>query len=89
MCLSCICLLAMHTLICVTFSIPPSVGGWLRVLLVALPGLFCLPFSTCIYLEIYNIIVASNARYFCQILTDCFCPYLLLLALQTCVGVAK
>ena len=40
MCLSCICLLAMHMLICVTFSLPPSVGGWLRLLLVALPGLF-------------------------------------------------
>ena len=40
---SLICLLAMHTLICVTFSLPPGVGGWLRLLLVALPGLFCLP----------------------------------------------
>ena len=36
--------LAMHTLICITFSLPPGVGGWLRLLLVALPGLFCLPF---------------------------------------------
>ena len=44
LCLSCICLLAMHTLICVTFSLPPGVMGWLRLLLVALPGLFCLPF---------------------------------------------
>ena len=44
MCLSCICLLAMHTLICVTFSLPPGVRGWLRLLLVALPGLFCLAF---------------------------------------------
>ena len=26
------------------FSLPPGVGGWLRLLLVALPGLFCLPF---------------------------------------------
>ena len=34
----------MHTLICVTFSLPPGVEGWLRLLLVALPGLFCLPF---------------------------------------------
>ena len=25
LCLSCICLLAMHTLICVTFSLPPGV----------------------------------------------------------------
>ena len=24
------------------FSLPPGVGGWLRLLLVALPGLFCL-----------------------------------------------
>ena len=44
MCLSCICLLTMHTLICVTFSLPAGIGGWLRLLLVALPGLFCLPF---------------------------------------------
>ena len=41
MCLSCICLLATHTLICVTFSLPPGVRGWL---LVTLPGLFCLHF---------------------------------------------
>ena len=34
----------MHTLVCVTFSPPPGVGGWLRLLFVALPGLFCLPF---------------------------------------------
>ena len=34
----------MHTLICVTFPLPPGVGGWLRLLLVALPGRFCLPF---------------------------------------------
>ena len=43
LCLSCICLLAMHTLICVTFSLSPGVRDWLRLLLVALPGLFCLP----------------------------------------------
>ena len=49
-CLSCICLLAMHTLICVTFSLPPGVRCWLRLLLVALPGLFCLPF----FLDCYN-----------------------------------
>ena len=30
----------------VTFSIPPGVRGWLRLLLVALPGLFCLPFCS-------------------------------------------
>ena len=34
----------MHTLICVTFSLPPGVGDWLRLLLVAVPGLICLPF---------------------------------------------
>ena len=45
LCLSCICLLAMHTLICVTFSLPPGVGGWMRLLLVTLPGLFCLFFN--------------------------------------------
>ena len=38
LCLSCICLLAMRTLICATFSLPPGVGGWLRLLLEALPG---------------------------------------------------
>ena len=38
----------MHTLICVTFSLPPGVRGWLRLLLVALPGLFCLPFCCCL-----------------------------------------
>ena len=48
LCLLCICLLAMHTLIYVTFSLPPGVGlgGWLRLLLVALPGHFCLPFCS-------------------------------------------
>ena len=44
LCLSCICLLAMYTLICVTFSLPPGVRGWLRLLLVALPVFFYLPF---------------------------------------------
>ena len=44
LCLSCICLLAMHTLICVTVSLPAGISGWLRLLLVALPVLFCLPF---------------------------------------------
>ena len=42
-CLSYICLLDKHKLTCVTFSLPPGVGGWLRLLLLALPGLFCLP----------------------------------------------
>ena len=50
LCLSCICLLAMHTLICVTFSFPPSVRCWLRLLLVALPGLVCLLFFLCHWL---------------------------------------
>ena len=40
----------MHTLICVTFSLPPGVRGWLRLLLVALPGFFCLPFFVIIKL---------------------------------------
>ena len=44
MCLSCIRLLAMHRLNCVTFSLPPGVRDWLRFLFVALPGPFCLPF---------------------------------------------
>ena len=48
LCLSCICLLAMHTLIRVTFSLPSGVMGWLRLLLVALPGLLCLPFLNCL-----------------------------------------
>ena len=37
--------LTMHTLICVTFSLPPGVGGWLRLLLVVLPELFYLSFA--------------------------------------------
>ena len=44
LCLSCICLLVMHTLICVTLSLPPGARGWLRLLLLVFPGLFCLPF---------------------------------------------
>ena len=32
--------------VCVAFSLPPGVGGWLRLLLVALPGLFGLPFNS-------------------------------------------
>ena len=47
--LSCICFLAMRTCICVTFLLPPGIRGWLRLLLVALPGLFCLPFFTLCY----------------------------------------
>ena len=64
LCLSCICLLAMHTLICVTFSLPPGVKGWLRPLLAALPGLFYLPFRWgfssryilwCLYFTAYSV----------------------------------
>ena len=44
LCLSCICLLAVRALICATFSVPPGVVGWLRLLLMALCGLFYLPF---------------------------------------------
>ena len=46
----------MHMLICVTFSLPPCVGGWLRFLLVALPGLFYLLFfgsCTLAYVDSY------------------------------------
>ena len=50
---SCICLLAMHTLIGVTFSLPPDVGGWLRLLLVTLPGLFYYIFVSCIVLTCF------------------------------------
>ena len=31
-------------LICVTFSLPPGVRAWMRLLLVVLPGHFSLPF---------------------------------------------
>ena len=51
MCLLCICLLAMHMLICATFSLPPGVRGWLQLLLVALPGLFCLPFCLPFFID--------------------------------------
>ena len=43
----------MHTLICVTFSLPSGLRDWLRLLLVALPELFfCEPFyfSMTVYL---------------------------------------
>ena len=46
LCLSCICELAVRALVCVTVSLPPGVRDWLRLLLVALLGLFCLPFRT-------------------------------------------
>ena len=36
---------------------PPGFGVWLRVLLVALPGLFCLPFWIHCLFEIHNIAV--------------------------------
>ena len=49
----------MHTWICAIFSLPPGVGGWLRFLLVALPGLFCLPFYW--YLIIWK---ALSLKYF-------------------------
>ena len=60
MCLLCICLLAMCTLICVTFFLPPSVRGWLRPLLVALSGLFCLPFCLPVWLPMGNICFYGN-----------------------------
>ena len=42
---------------CVTFSLPPGVSGWLRLLLVALPGLFYLPFV--LLLLVGNIILTK------------------------------
>ena len=33
-----------HVGLCHFFSLPPGVGGWQRLLLVTLPGMFCLPF---------------------------------------------
>ena len=35
------------------FSLPPGVRGWLRLLLVALPGLFCLPLF-CAYISKFS-----------------------------------
>ena len=43
----------MHTLICVTFSLLPGVRGCLRLLLVALPGIFYFPFCKCGCLDIF------------------------------------
>ena len=63
-------LLAMHTLICVPFSLPPGVGGWLRLLLVALPGLFCLPFS--ILAMPSRLIYPSNLT----LVTECITPWI-------------
>ena len=42
-------MLIVHLFVCYahvtfSFSLSPGIGGWLRLLLVALPGLFCLPF---------------------------------------------
>ena len=59
MCLSCICLLAMRTLICVTFSLPPGVGGWLWLLLEVLPELFGLSFCICLK-NVENIQISIN-----------------------------
>ena len=33
-----------HVNLCMFLSLPPGVGCWLRLLLMALPGLFCLSF---------------------------------------------
>ena len=56
LCLSCICLLAMHTLIYVTFSLPPAVGGF---------GCgFCLwlflDFSVYLFYSIYHVIFINR-----------------------------
>ena len=59
LCLSCMCLLAMHTLICVTFSLLAGVGVWLRLLLVALPGLFYLPFYNMLKMNTLPVLIDS------------------------------
>ena len=46
-------LLAMHTLIGVTFLLPPGVRGWPRLLLVALPGLFWLSFFFFVIIKLF------------------------------------
>ena len=54
------------TLICVTFSLPPGVGGWPRLLLVTLPGLFYLPFQQLlseIYQELCDISLANKQSF--------------------------
>ena len=45
----------MHTLICVTFSFPPGVRGSLRLLLVALPGLFSLTYCFVLQTVLLNL----------------------------------
>ena len=67
LCLLWIYLLAMHTFICVSFSLPPGVRDWLRLVLGALPWLFCLPFwgqnmgSDCIISWSLIIFLLNNA----------------------------
>ena len=58
----------MHTLICVTFSLPPGVGGLLRLLLVALPERFFLPFSS---VNDFDIIANSQNFIGKHVLMDC------------------
>ena len=52
----------------VTFSLPPGVRGWLRLLLVVLPGLFCWPFSIFLEfcpLQLISEIIVSTVERFC------------------------
>ena len=53
--------LAMQRLICVTFCLPPGVGSWLWLLLVALPGLFCLTFFS----YYFNCVKHTNSSALC------------------------
>ena len=55
----------MHTLISVTFSLPPGDRGWLRLLLVALPGLFCLHFFRKSLHRKSAKCIKSNANFIC------------------------
>ena len=46
--------LAVRALVCIAFSLSPDVRGWVRLLLVALHGLFCLPFFQRDFFETCN-----------------------------------
>ena len=61
------CLLAMHTLICVTFYLPPGIRGWL---LVALPGLFCLPFFMVFTTERFVLVLSCFFSHFSIVITS-------------------
>ena len=74
--LSWICSLGVLALVCVTFSLPPGVGGWLRLLLVALPELFCLPLYSYAYWdpysnELFHLFFPFQTVLFCTIGKQC------------------